>query len=81
MLLNRVYRCIYDSSYYGEIGRESFRGYISSSAEWKFMLERLARKQAAYPERNYRLQIWDEEAMEYKDYSPISSKYALFSED
>lgn len=81
MLLNRVYRCIYDSEYYGEIGRESFCHYIATTENWHHMLRRLAEKQVLYPERNYRLQILDESTGNYLDYPLVNSKYALFSED
>lgn len=79
MLLNRVYRCIWTDSF-GDT-RISFTVDVQESAHCRDVIERLQRNQRGWPERKYRLQIWDLEEDEYKDYPPINSKYALFSED
>lgn len=79
MLLNRIYRCIWTD--YNGYTRISFSSDVQSHSGAFEVLERLTRKQAAYPERNYRLEVWDEEAVRYKAYPLINSKYALFSED
>lgn len=78
MLLNRLYHVIYDVG--NGYTDESFRRTVLTTEEWLAMIVLLKSKQSAYPHRNYRLQIWDDDKG-WVDHSAVNSKYALFSED
>jgi hypothetical protein len=78
MLLNRTYQVTYGVT---GIRAVSFQMRVTYIGDWHDMLERLAYKQRNWPERNYRLQIWDAERQVWLDHSQNTSKYALFSED
>lgn len=78
MLLNRLYHVIYDAS--DGYADESFRRTVLTPEGWDVVIALLKQKQAAFPNRNYRLQIWDDDKG-WVDHSAVNSKYALFSED
>lgn len=78
MLLNRLYHVIYDVG--DGYADESFRRTVLTPEGWFAMLALLKSKQWNYPDRNYRLQIWDD-LRGWVDHPAVNSKYALFSED
>lgn len=79
MLLNCFYRCVWTDGDGND--RISFNADVITHGHWREVIEKLKYKQRNWPERKYRLQVWDEGECQYKDYPLINSKYALFSED